>query len=205
MNKKGFTLIEIVIVIVVLAIIGGFTMSFLISNSQTYQMMRVQRELYQDGVYIMERISSELRDARAWNSANNVFYRSNVSALQDKNITIRYSQTGTNLNRESFPVTMGPVTNQPIGRNLKAGSFGLAFDATNKLFIVSLTLELECARPDNQKCTLTFTQSVFPNNFCDNGSPNLLYNGFSGTPCLGSVPLLYNGSNYNGDYEEVIN
>ena len=64
-SNKGFTLIEIVTVIVVLGILSVFTFSFIDNAVKTYMIGSKQRMLYQEASYIMERITRELRDARS--------------------------------------------------------------------------------------------------------------------------------------------
>ena len=64
-SNKGFTLIEIVTVIVVLGILSVFTFSFIDNAVKTYMIGSKQRMLYQEASYIMERISRELRDAES--------------------------------------------------------------------------------------------------------------------------------------------
>jgi prepilin-type N-terminal cleavage/methylation domain-containing protein len=189
MNEKGFTLIEIVIVIVVLTIIGGFTMSFLISNSRTYQMMRVQRELYQDSVYMMERISRDITDARGTDaSCANGFLRTHIS--RDSALCTQYTLTGKTLFRNG----------QPIGFNVS--SYTQNFSSLP--YTIAVTLERDCSSPDNVKCSITFNTSVFPENYCSNNSPNLSFAGFPSNPCNTSPALSYDGRSYNGDYEELV-
>jgi prepilin-type N-terminal cleavage/methylation domain-containing protein len=61
--KKGFTLIELILVIVIGSIVSVFTFSFIYNSIQTYRLMRTQRQLHQEGAYALERITRELRDA----------------------------------------------------------------------------------------------------------------------------------------------
>jgi prepilin-type N-terminal cleavage/methylation domain-containing protein len=62
-NSHGFTLIEIITVIVVLGILSVFTFSFIDNAVKTYMIGSKQRMLYQEVSYAMERITRELRDA----------------------------------------------------------------------------------------------------------------------------------------------
>ena len=64
-NNKGFTLIEIIIVIIVLAILSIFGFHFLSTGIHTYSMMEKQKGLFDQAAMVMERISRELRDAES--------------------------------------------------------------------------------------------------------------------------------------------
>jgi prepilin-type N-terminal cleavage/methylation domain-containing protein len=62
-NNKGFTFIEIIIVIIVLGILSVFGFHFISTGIHTYSMMEKQKGLFDQATMVMERISRELRDA----------------------------------------------------------------------------------------------------------------------------------------------
>lgn len=156
MDSKGFTLIEIITVIIVLGILGGFGLSFLMSNSRTYQIMKVQRELYQDGTYIMERISRDIRDSRGYGleKCPTGFMRAHPSI--DTNLCTQYAWDPSN----------GILTRsgQVIGRFVT--NFQLTTESPH---VVSLKLSRECGMPRNRdgtipNCTVSLSTSVLPMN-----------------------------------------
>lgn len=194
MDNKGFTLIEIVTVLVVLGIIGGFGMSFLIDNSRTYQMMKVQGELYQDGVYAMERISRDITDARGADvPICPGFWRTHTTA-SDTSLCVTYSwdsNTGT-LQRNG----------QPIARSVS--SFSQPVSYTLPPYNVSIKLERDCGMPPDkdgnpQRCSVTMGTTLYPRNYCG-GDINTAYP--TGSPCTSND---YSGNRFNGDYEIVVN
>ena len=103
---RGFTLIEIIFVIVIGGMISAFTFAFLYKSLETYRVMRTQRILYQDAVYSLERITRELHDASTTFSTNGAtisFMKPSRStptySLQDTNAFVRYYLSGTSLYR----------------------------------------------------------------------------------------------------------
>jgi prepilin-type N-terminal cleavage/methylation domain-containing protein len=62
-GSKGFTLIELIVVIIILGVVGVFTFQFLASGVQTYITMQKQKDLLDEGRLCLERMSREIRDA----------------------------------------------------------------------------------------------------------------------------------------------
>jgi prepilin-type N-terminal cleavage/methylation domain-containing protein len=107
--QRGFTLIEIIIVIVILSIVSGITIKFLIDSLKIYTMTVNQKTLFDEGKLALERMCRDIRDARtittpaAGGSGNTiVFQRTNATGsgqdLVDE--TISYRLNGSNLQRE---------------------------------------------------------------------------------------------------------
>lgn len=110
-------MIEMIITIVVLGILGVFTFAFFGNYVSTYTQMRDRRNMHQEAVYIIERISRELRDATTVTSTSPLSFQIPSSALAtggDTSTTISYSLSGTQLNRTgniSGSILMGDNVN----------------------------------------------------------------------------------------------
>jgi len=130
-TNKGFSLMEMVITIVVLAIISGFSFVFFINLIKTYSIMRDERGIHQEGAYIVERISRELRSAVAVSvpSASEIAFQvaqrmsTDDSKLQDANRYIKYCLSGTDLYRatgaSAYPTCPGGSI---ISKNIQNGT-----------------------------------------------------------------------------------
>jgi len=65
MNRRGFTLIEIIIVIVILGFVFAITIKFLTDSLRIYTMTVNQKTLYDEGKLALERMARDIRDARS--------------------------------------------------------------------------------------------------------------------------------------------
>ncbi|MBM4324102.1 MAG: prepilin-type N-terminal cleavage/methylation domain-containing protein, partial [Deltaproteobacteria bacterium] len=65
MNRRGFTLIEIIIVIVILGFVSAITIKFLTDSLRIYTMTVNQKTLYDEGKLALERMVRDIRDARS--------------------------------------------------------------------------------------------------------------------------------------------
>jgi prepilin-type N-terminal cleavage/methylation domain-containing protein len=104
-NNKGFTLIEITIVIIVLGVLSIFGFRFLSTSIHTYSMMEKQKGLFDQATMVMERISRELRDADSISfpasgdtDSTLTFTTSNATA-QDSDTSISFQLSSTTLQR----------------------------------------------------------------------------------------------------------
>jgi MSHA biogenesis protein MshO len=202
-NNKGFTLIEIVIVIIVMSIVGVFTFSFLANSAKTYQMMRDQRDLHQEAAYVVERISRELRDATCISPPQTSGSFPGISIyLQKAHLTpmsnglnswLFYSNDPQNANLYilyrwnliSVPKMMAKNAPRTFNEyfNYQSNSATVAEDDT---FIITVM-----ATKNNQ--TVTLSATVCPKNYR------------SGGPFNCSSGANYSGRSFNGEYYDVIN
>jgi len=128
-SSKGFTLIEIVIVIVILSIVSAITIYFLINSLKIYTMMVNQKTLMDETKLALERMCRDIRDANTINfpnpggSGNRIrFIRTSATAQDIGNEDITFRLTGSTLekvksspnvirtlaeNVSSFTVTVG--------------------------------------------------------------------------------------------------
>lgn len=163
--NKGFTLIEMIITILILGILGVFTFAFFGNYMNTYTLMRDRRNMHQEAVYIIERISRELRDAiTVTSTSNSISFTIPSSVLAtggDTSTTIQYSLSGTQLNRT------GNISGSIL--------MGDNFSGINPFIVTAITTPVtNCYRITVQRGTESYTTAVCPKNI-----PKLLL-GFGG-------------------------
>jgi prepilin-type N-terminal cleavage/methylation domain-containing protein len=134
-NQKGYTLIEIIIVIIILGIIGGITFHVLSAGMETYLVARERQALYNEARLALERMVRELRDgnqivtpapgAAPTTSIN--FIRSHVLP-NDASTDITFQLAGTNLQR------VGDVSGTDILAS-NVTSFQVTHEAENLVFV----------------------------------------------------------------------
>ncbi|MHB8109378.1 MAG: PulJ/GspJ family protein [Syntrophorhabdaceae bacterium] len=193
-NDKGFTLIEIVTIIVIMGILGAFTLAFLNHAITMYSIGARQRMIYQEASYVMERITRELRDAAAVSAVTVVTAEKTTSSL-----TIKKSHTAGSMDNSSsvtfsWDSGSGNIVRTPgdrvMGRNV------INFTPTpNSCSAGSnncqVTISLQVTDPnipiDNLSGrSITLTTSVSPRNF------------------ILSPTEAYVGRCFNGDYENIV-
>ena len=166
--ERGFTLIEIVIVIVILSIVSAITIYFLVSSLRVYTMTVNQKTLFDEGKLALERMSRDIRDANSitGSSATSItFIRTNATgAGQDiANETITFQLTGTT--REK--VKASPAVTSAIAENVSAFTVTRAADDEIKLV---LTLSLGTGE------NVTLQTKVYPKNFADSATYKNFFN-----------------------------
>lgn len=175
----GFTLIEVLSIVVVLSILGLFTFSFVEYAIRTYLIGTTERMIYQDASYTMERMTRELRDMvspATWSNGttyDTLQFNKSHGTPQDVKTDITYWRDANTkvLYRQSGGVS------QPIGQNVTI--FEITRSSTS---ICDQSLSIRITLSDSGQ-TFSLVSRVTPKN-------------------LGTAD--YVNRCFNGDYEDVI-
>ena len=165
-GNLGFTLIEVVIVIVILSIVSAITIYFLVSSLRVYTMTVNQKILFDEGKLAVERICRDIRDANSitGSTATSItFIRTHATGTgQDNaNETITYRWVGSNLEKVKAP------TPYVIAENVFA--FTVTRGADDEIKMV-LTLSLGTGE------NVTLQTKVYPKNLADSATYNNFFN-----------------------------
>ena len=152
-GKRGFTLIEMIIVIVILSIVSVITIKFLIDCLQIYTMTVNQKTLFDEGKLALERMCRDIRDANAISgtTASSITFVRNNATAQDaasETITFRWNG-GTN-----------PLEKVKAGTGYAMASNVTGFTVTNVTNEIQLQLTLGLASGEN----MTLQTKVYPKN-----------------------------------------
>jgi prepilin-type N-terminal cleavage/methylation domain-containing protein len=161
-EDRGFTIIELVTVIVVLSILGAFTFSFLDNAIRTYRLVREQSPLYSDGAFIMERITRELSDAITLTTAASS--ELTFTTPRHPPFPLLPEERGaTTVTYRLSDSNKGDLlrNNTIIGRNIKAFDPKPGPDGT-------IIVELELVSPSDTSISFVLKTTVIPNNYESN-------------------------------------
>jgi prepilin-type N-terminal cleavage/methylation domain-containing protein len=163
---RGFTLIEIILVIVILGIISGITIKFLIDSLRIYKMTINQKTLLDEGKLALERMCRDIRDARsittpaAGGSGSTIRFRRNNATTQDVvNEDIRFQLTGTTLEKDKA----NPNVSVALASNVAEFTVTRGRAATNNTNEITLVLTLSLSSGES----VTLQTKVYPKNLAD--------------------------------------
>jgi prepilin-type N-terminal cleavage/methylation domain-containing protein len=156
-SSKGFTLIEIIVVIVVLAIVSGITIKFLTDSLRIYTMTVNQKTLFDEGKLALERMCRDIRDARSitgTTATSIAFTRTHPTTGGDgAGENIRFDLSGSTLRKVK---NAGGAPENPIAMADNV----TAFTVTNATNEIQLQLTLSLASGEN----VTIQTKVYPKN-----------------------------------------
>ena len=173
--QRGFTLIEIVVVIVILSIVSAITIKFLTDSMRIYTMTVNQKTLFDEGKLALDRMCRDIRDARSILVPNTgssgtsiTFTRTNATAQDSASENITFQLTGTNLEK----VKTSPAANSAIAGNVSAFTVSRGAPATNNLNEITLILTLSLGTGEN----VTVQTKVYPKNLPDSTTYKNFFN-----------------------------
>jgi len=184
-NNKGFTLIEIIIVIIVLGVLSVFGFSFISTAVHTYSKMEKQKGLFDQAVMAMERISRELRDANSislpasGNSGSTLTFTKSHETLQDsdtEDISFKLSTADNSILQRVGTVTVNLADNVSTFTVARVTS-----GTSNEKEEITITLILQEAGAGD----ITLRSYICPKN-------------------LAFAAVAYSGRNFDDDWEEDI-
>ena len=153
--QRGFTLIEIIVVIVILSIVSAITIKFLVDSMKIYTMTVNQKTLFDEGKLALERMCRDIRDARSitGTTASSVtFVRDDATAQDIAGETIIFQRNAAANTLEK--VKASPVATSTMASNVT--TFTVA-NATNE---IQLTSTLSLTSGEN----VTLQTKVYPKN-----------------------------------------
>ena len=158
--ERGFTLIEIIIVIVILSIVSAITIKFLVDGLRIYTMTVNQKTLLDEGKLALERMCRDIRDANnivATTASSIAFTRTNATGTGQDGAAerIRFDLSGTTLRKAKGVDAAGNGgTPYTMADNVTA------FTVTNATNEIQLQLTLQLASGEN----VTLQTRVYPKN-----------------------------------------
>ena len=173
-SSKGFTLIEIIVVIVILAIVSAITIKFLVDSLRIYTMTVNQKTLFDEGKLALERMCRDIRDARsittpaAGGSGSTIRFRRNNATTQDVvNEDIRFQLTGTTLEKDKAT----PNVTVALASNVTGFTVTRGRAATNNTNEITLVLTLSLTSGEN----VMLQTKVYPKNLAKDLNYKNLY------------------------------
>jgi prepilin-type N-terminal cleavage/methylation domain-containing protein len=163
--QGGFTLIEIIIVIIILSIVSGISIKFLVDSLRVYTMTVNQKTLFDEGKLALERMCRDVRDARTITSPSGggsgnliTFTRANATAQDIANESITFRLTGSILEK----VKASPSVTSAMANNVSV--FTITRGATTDEITIGLTLSLTSGEH------VTLQTKVYPKNLADSAT-----------------------------------
>ena len=158
--QRGFTLIEVIVVIVILSIVSAITINFLINSLKIYTMTVNQKTLFDEGKLALERMCRDIRDGRSITSPASggsgsaiSFTRNNATAQDVAAESITFQLTGSTLEK----VKASPSVTSSLASNVSTFTVTRGAAGNDEITLV-LTLSLTSGE------NVTLQTKVYPKN-----------------------------------------
>ena len=173
-SAKGFTLIEIIVVIVILSIVSAITIKFLADSLQIYTITVYRKTIFDEGKLALERMCRDIRDASTiigTTASSIAFTRTNATGTGQDGAgeRIRFDLSGTTLRKaKGVDASGNGGTPYTMADNVSA------FAVTNATNEIQLQLTLNWASGG----TVTLQTKVYPKNLPEDTSATPIYKNF---------------------------
>lgn len=139
--EDGFTLIEMIMVVVLLSILGIFIFEVLTRSLNAQIKMQNRKERSDDAVLVLDKISREVREAKTINSAgsNTLTFTKNVTSSADANTVVKFIlNTSANILMRQSASSVGALPGNSTSGSIAAENvsiFSVSLDASNRVVI----------------------------------------------------------------------
>lgn len=151
--QRGFTLIEMIVVIVILAIVSAISIKFVVDSLRVYTMTVNQKSLFDEGKLALEQVCRGIRDANSITgvtASSITFVRDNATAYDAVGETIIFQLNAGAVQK----VKASPVATSTMARNVTT------FAVTNATNEIQLQLTVQLTSGEN----VTLQTKVYPKN-----------------------------------------
>jgi prepilin-type N-terminal cleavage/methylation domain-containing protein len=155
-NKRGFTLLELIVIIALASVVMLAVMSFLITNYRSYNVINTVSELQYQSQYTINYITEKILEANKFES-NTFYYNDNSESI----FTFNEHETRDEYkNRIEFyhKDKYGNETSTPVGGYVVGFDIDISPTAVSEV-VIELTLQKD------KSGEYTVTQTVYLRNF----------------------------------------
>jgi prepilin-type N-terminal cleavage/methylation domain-containing protein len=155
--QRGFTLIEIIVVIVILSIVSAITVKFLVDSMRIYTMTVNQKTLYDEAKLALERMCRDIRDAESISAPGAGASGTLITFVRDDATVQDVANEG---NSTLEKVKTSPAATSRMADNVNTFTVTRGAAATNNLNEITLALNLVLGTGEN----VTLQTRVYPKN-----------------------------------------
>ncbi len=148
--EAGFTLMEMIIVIVIASILGTFVFGILTKSLSAQIAMQKRKERSDGAIMILEKISREVKEAKIIHNTatNQLIFEKNVTSSSDVNLFVKFIRNSSNELRRQSSATYGGLpgndtSGDVIAENVTVFTAGAAPHYGSSVDIITIDLEFD--------------------------------------------------------------